>query len=383
MPNIIIIYIRHLPPKPIVNISKQHKQSFKLAERLYIYTINNLYVNMPLLRSAVDPSKSKTPLELCSFENPPRDVPKPTRSKTLEDEEWPQVEIENVTELESFTYYTVMNAFKHLLTLRIPYSPDVIKHMRNRARQALGTKRKAEKHFMLYCENCLIPMLDLIISSLGPTYHIDFDIVKPAPEFEGWPSVLEPTKREADFGCVYKLMASNGVEDCEMILVADAKVTNWTWSDRHRRRVGKALKKFTWPCRQVAAYGVLSKTQYTAIITPEEACLCRLVDHGKLKSSTGKGEMSFKSIGIQGKSIDWAVSGPGVLTAMMSLAVWILMAMNEHYRSITPLGSQIRLSEWNVMHYDGKIVYRNRISRITTVEKPLGNIILREIDREN
>lgn len=200
---------------------------------------------MPELRSGADPSKFTTPLELCSIESPPRDCPKPTRSKTAEDDEWPQVEIQNVTDLEDFTYDTVMNSFRHLLTLRTPYSLDVIKHMRDRARKALGLKRKAEKHFMFYCENWLIPLLEMIISSLGPTYHIDFDIVKPTPDVEGFPAVLEPTKKEADFGCVYKLSASDGNKDCEIrILVADAKVTNWAWSDRHRRRNGKALKKF-------------------------------------------------------------------------------------------------------------------------------------------
>lgn len=93
--------------------------------------------------------------------------------------------------------------------------------------------------------------------------------------------------------------------------------------------------------------------------------------------------MSFRSIGIQGLSVDWAVGGSGVLTVTMCLAAWILMAMNEEYRAIVPLGSQIRLTEWDVMHYDGKIVYRNRISRVTTIEKPSGNIILREIDPTN
>lgn len=159
-------------------------------------------------------------------------------------------------------------------------------------------------------------------------------------------------------------------------MVADAKLANWSWSDRHRRRLNEPLKKFIWAMRQIAAYGFLCETQYTAIITPNEICLCRLVDCGKAWRPIGDAPMSQKSIGVQGKSIDWAAYGPGSLTVTLSLTAWILMAMNESHRSIAPLGSQTQLNEWDVLHYDGKTLYRNRISQLTTEDVPSGNIIL-------
>lgn len=165
---------------------------------------------MPFLRSAVDPAKFTTPLELCSSQNPPREIPKPTNSTTTQDYTWPEVDIENVTELEDFTYDTVLSAFKHILTLQVPYSPDVIKHIKERAHKALSIRKKHEKHFMNYCENWLMPMLTLIIDAVGPTYHIDFDIIGSVPEIEKWPAPVGPTEKEPDFGCVYKLTASRG-----------------------------------------------------------------------------------------------------------------------------------------------------------------------------
>lgn len=330
-----------------------------------------------ILRShAQDKSAVTTALELCAIENPTIIIPKTTTNGgSYTSRTWPQVDIGHVSDLEDLTYENIISAFEPLLTQPFNYDPRDIQGWKDRA--LTKSEAEEEKTFVLYCEHWLIPMLELIFKGIGHTYKIDLAIVDDGdqagklPKFKTWPGRIHPSLKSPDFGSVYTTPRI-------WISVADAKLAKtWDWEDRHRRRLDNGLVKFISPCRQLAAYGCLSKTQYVIPVTPKEVCFCRLVDHGLVADEDKDDDdpLSWKQIGIQGTTVKWTTSGRGTVTVLLGMVAWILAAMNEDHRPIVPLGSQVCLNEW-VMIQDGDTTrYRNKISQRTLDKLPHGAII--------
>lgn len=293
---------------------------------------------------------------------------------------WPEVRIEDVSGLEGLTYENIINAFGHLLTQPFKYNPHSIDVWRGRASERVQSSR--EDSFILFCEHWLIPVLNLIIfEGIGYSYKIDLttvddgDKVGDTPTFRTWPGRPDDM-HEPDFGAIYTISKENK-KPRSWIAVGDAKLAKtWSWDDHTIRRKNRGLEKFLWPCRQLAAYGVMAETQYAVALSPKQACFCRLVDKGTAANPNPKHPLTYKRIGILGATVDWSVSGRNRLTVLLGMVAWVLSAMNDDHRSIVPLSSQARMTEWVVVFREDETLYRNKISQIVVRELPKGAIIV-------
>lgn len=314
------------------------------------------------------------------MENPPLSIdgekPKSTYHTSVK---WPQVEIDDISDLKGLTSENIIDAFGHLLTQPFKYNPHSIDVLRWLAAERLQSSH--EDSFVVFCDCWLIPMLNIIIEGIGHSYKIDLaavgdgDKVGDTPKFRSRAGSPD-NEHDPDFGVIYTISKEN--KNLRVwVAVADAKLAKtWSWHDRTERRAGEPLEKFLWPCRQLAAYGVITKTQYALMISPKDVCFCRLVDNGSATNPNPRYRLTSKRVGILGATVNWSVSGENRLTVLLGMVAWVLSAMNEDHRSIVPLSSQTHMTEWLVIHRENETLYRNKISQVVVRELPKGAIIV-------
>lgn len=338
-----------------------------------------------LLRShSNDPSSVTTALELCAIPNPEVLIRKGRGGGITVSPRWPQVNIDDVSELSDVTYESIIGAFGPRLTQPFRYNPQDIEGWKK-----LALTKSAATHelkFTLFCEHWLVPMLRLMLEGIGNTYKIDLGWFGDEgekgkiPRFETWPGVLDSCSRKPDFGTIHIQVSDRDTRKKLWILVAEAKhADRWAWEDRLERNYdNRAVGKFIGAYRQLAAYGCSVNTQYVAIVTPAEVCLCRLIHHGvdETIDENRLGHLAPLQIGIQGMSLPWVPSGQNRITILLGMLSWILSAMNSGRRTIETLGSYVRLNEWVVIPREGSDLYYIKISQIIVRELPQGAIVV-------